>query len=155
MITRRVRKLNARLGLMLALLPVSMVAPSCAANRVGDFDDTTILIKNVCRIRFGHAAINWWLLSGSVSSVDISAEPGTQLSSAKLRVFEDANGNGNYDTGEKQKSFTSVTSPTGGLTVNNVSLSAGDIASWNTDNISWQVEVTDSTNHVHVHTQHL
>jgi hypothetical protein len=154
MVTRKVPKFRGSLGRLLVLLPVAIVGPSCAANRVAQFEDTTIVLKNVCRIRFGQANINWWLLQGSVSSLDIAAEGGTQLSSAKFRVFEDANGNGSFDAGEKQKAFTSSPSATG-LSVNNVSLSAGDIAGWNTDNISWQVEVTDSTNHVHVHTQHL
>jgi hypothetical protein len=154
MITRRVPKITRRLGLALALLPMSMVGPSCAANRVAQYEDTVIVMKNVCKISFGHANVNWWLLTGSVTSIDISAEGTAQLSSAKFRIFEDANGNGSFDAGEKQKAFTS--SPTaGGLSVNNVSLSAGDIAGWNTDTISWQVEVTDSANHVHVHTQHL
>jgi hypothetical protein len=154
MITRRIPKLTRGLGLMLALLPVSMFAPSCAANRVAQFDDTTVLMKGVCRIRFGHANINWWLLQGSVTSIDISAEAGMQLSGATFRVFEDANGNGSFDAGEKNKAFSSSPSPTG-LSVNNVSLSAGDVSGWNTDNISWQAEVTDSANKVHVHSQHL
>jgi hypothetical protein len=154
MIERRVQRLTVPLARMLALLPVLVVAPSCAASRVAQFDDVTIVIKDVCRVRFGTANINWWLLQGSMSSLDISAEGGTQLANAKFRVFEDSNGNGSYDVGEHQKSFSSTTTTTG-LSINNVSLSAGDMAGWNTDNISWQVEVTDATNHVFIHTQHL
>jgi hypothetical protein len=33
--------------------------------------------------------------------------------------------------------------------------SAGDVAGWNPYNISWQFDVSDSTKHLHVHTQHL
>jgi hypothetical protein len=136
------------------LLPALMICPSCASNTVAELDDTLIVIKGLCRIQFGYAGINWWLLQGSMSSIDIAAEPGVQLAGAVVRVFEDANGNGTFDTGENQKSFTSSMSG-GNLSVSNINISAGDVAGWNTSNVSLQIEVTDSNNNTSIHSQHL
>jgi opacity protein-like surface antigen len=157
MIPSKIPKSRATRASALALLAAfTMLAlvPSCASSRVAQYADTVVRIKGVCRIEFGQANFNWWLLQGSLSNLDISPEPGVQLAGATYRVFEDANGNGAYDAGEHQKSYTSSASPNG-LSINNVGLSAGDIAGWNTNNISWQVEVTSSNNQVYIHSQHL
>jgi hypothetical protein len=154
MFTRKIPKVTGRFAQALVLLPALMLAPSCASTRVVQLDDSVVVMKGLCQIHFGYAGINWWLLQGSMSSIDITPEPGAQLAGAVVRVFEDANGNGTYDTGESQKSFTSTTSGSG-LTVSNITLSAGDVAGWNTSNVSLQVEVTDSANNTSIHSQHL
>jgi hypothetical protein len=154
MITQKVRKFPGRIGRLLVLLPVLMVSPSCASDRIAQFEDTTLLIKGACRIRFGHANINWWLLQGQMTNIDVTPEGTTQLSSATFRVFDDSNHNGTYETGEPVKNFASVPT-TAGLTFSGVSLSAGDVAGWDTNNVSWQIEVTDSANHVYTTSQHI
>jgi hypothetical protein len=153
MITRKVPKLAGRIGRLFVLLPALMVCPSCMSSRIADIDDTSVLIAGLCRINFGHADFNWWLLRGSMSNVSITPEAGAHLASAVVRVFEDANGNGTYDTGENQKQFVSTQSGNG-LSVSNISISAGDVSGWNTSNISVQVEVTDTSNHTSIYSQH-
>jgi hypothetical protein len=154
MITRKIPKLAGTIGRTVLLLPALMLAPSCASHTAAQIDDTFVVIKGLCRIQFGHAGINWWLLQGSLSNVTITPEPGAQLASAVVRVFEDANGNGTFDAGENQKQFTSTTSGNG-LSVSNITVSAGDVSGWNTNHVSLQVEVTDTSNHTAIHTQHL
>ncbi len=153
MITRKVPKLTGRIGRLFVLLPALMISPSCMSSRIADIDDTSVLIAGLCRINFGHAGMNWWLLQGSMSNVSVDPEPGAHLSSALVRVFEDANGNGTYDTGENMKEFASTQSGSG-LSISNISLSAGDVSGWNTDHLSVQVEVTDASNHTSIFSHH-
>ena len=153
MITRKVPKLAGRIGRLFVLLPALMVCPSCMSSRVADIDDTSVVIAGLCRIHFGHAGFNWWLLQGSMSSVTIDPEGGAHLASAVVRVFEDANGNGAYDSGENMKQFASTQSGSG-LSISNISISAGDVSGWNTSDISVQVEVTDTSNHTSIYSQH-
>jgi hypothetical protein len=68
-----------------------------------------------------------------------------------MRIFEDANGNGAFDSGEKQKAFQ-ATSSSNGLSFSNVTVSAGDVAGWNTDHVQCSVEVTDSAGNTSVWT---
>lgn len=154
MTTHTVSRFHAGLARAFALLPIVLMAPSCATSGIAQYEDTTVVIGGVARINFGHADINWWLLQGQMSSLTIQPEGTTQLASATLRVFEDANGNGTYDTGENQKSFTSTSSGSS-LSISNVSLSAGDVSGWNTSNVSWQVDVTDASGHVYTTSSHL
>jgi hypothetical protein len=153
MITWKVPKLSGRFGQLCVLLPALMISPSCMGSRVAELDDTSVVIAGLCRINFGHAGLNWWLLQGSMSSVSITPESGAHLASAIVRVFEDANGNGTFDTGERTKQFASAQSGNG-LTVSNITISAGDISGWNTSSISVQVEVTDTSNHTSIYSQH-
>ena len=142
-----------------AALPIMCCAAlgaaiGCAGVHTAQFDHEIFTIKNVCKIRFGAAGVNWWLLQAGVSSVDVTPEPGAQLQGATLRVFEDANGNGAFDTGEKQKSFGAVSGPNG-LSFSNVQVSAGDVANWNSSHVQCSVEVTDASGGTHVWTHPL
>jgi len=137
-------------GVVSCALVAVAVAPfaSCSTSRIAHIEYAHYYLKGVCKITVGQGNVNWWLLSGSISSVDLTPENGTQLANATLRLFDDANGNGAFDTGENSKSFQSSTS-SNGLSFSNVQLSAGDVANWNADRVSCAIEVTDSTGKVH------
>lgn len=142
-----------RAGILVCLPWTLAVAPlvSCATNRMGSIEHQVFVFKGVFKITVGSANVNWWLLSGSVSSVDVTPEPGIQLASATLRIYDDANGNGAYDSGENSKSFQSTTSGNG-LSFSNAGVTAGEVANWNADRISCSVEVTQTNGKVSVWT---
>lgn len=113
---------------------------ACAGMRGADFDHQVYKVKGVCTIRFGSAGVDWWLLQAGVSSIDLTPDAGVNLQSAEMRIFEDVNGNGAFDNGERQLSFQSTSGPNG-LSINNVQVSAGDVAGWNTDNVQCSIQV--------------
>lgn len=137
----------------LAALGVAGLALVCGAGcsslRAASFDHEVYVIKGVAQIRFGSAGLNWWLLTAGVSSVDVTPEPGAQISSAKMRIFEDANGNGAFDTGERERSFQATTTQNG-MSFSNVQVSASDVSGWDKDSVQCSVEITDGGGNVSV-----
>lgn len=139
---RSVRRASLALAGTLAL-----ATASCAGNQaIAQVEHKTLEIPGVATIRFGGGSINFWLLSGSISSVSVE---GTDLTSSTLRVYEDANGNGQYDAGEAVKEFAGSRS-SNGMEITDVSVAAGEVSDWNPGDARWEMEVVDGDGKSHV-----
>lgn len=126
-----------------AAVLLGLMLGSCASmNGVAELERKVVDMPGVGTVVFGNASINWLFLEGSLTGIEVLGE---DLEASSLLLFEDLNGNGDLDPGEKSLHYLASASSEG-FEYSSIDLSIGDFSGWDTSKAAWEVSVTKGGN---------
>lgn len=126
-----------------AAVLLGLMLGSCASLQgAAELERKEVNLPGVGTVVFGSASINWFFLEGSLTGIKVLGEG---IESSSLLLFEDLNGDGDLDPGEKSLHYLASASPEG-FEYSSIDLTIGDLSGWDTSKAAWEISVTKDGN---------
>jgi hypothetical protein len=122
-----------------AAVLLGLTLGSCASMKgAAELERKEVNVPGVGTVVFGNASINWLFLEGSLTGIEVHGE---DLESSSLLIFEDLNGNGDLDPGEKSLHYLASASSQG-FEYSSIDVGIGDLSGWDVSKAAWEISVT-------------